>query len=169
MTLGALFGVIATAINPLFGADALTASGSATARQTLFDFGRTEARVNGARANTRLAVANYRQATLDALAEVETAYFERTSRAGERSLLAAAEQNLARARTRTELAYKAGAASLIDVLDAERQLLSVRDRLATARAAEGRAAVSLFRALGGGTVTVDEKRADLTGSLKVRS
>lgn len=150
VTLGALFGVLATAINPLFGADALTASGSATARQTLFDFGRTEAGVDRARAETRLAVANYRQATLDALAEVESAYFDRVARAGERRELVAAEENLARARVRTDLAYKAGAASLIDVLDAERQLLSIRDRLATSRAGEGRAAVSLFRALGGG-------------------
>jgi len=39
---------------------------------------------------------------------------------------------------------------LLEVLDADRDLLAARDRLAAAKAGEARAAVASFRALGGG-------------------
>lgn len=39
---------------------------------------------------------------------------------------------------------------LIEVLDADRDLLDAKDRLAAANANEARAAVASFRALGGG-------------------
>jgi outer membrane protein TolC len=39
---------------------------------------------------------------------------------------------------------------LIEVLDAERDLLAASDRLAVAKANEARAAVASYRALGGG-------------------
>jgi outer membrane protein TolC len=60
------------------------------------------------------------------------------SHAGRDSELAAQQQ------------YEAGAASLIEVLHSDRQLLSARDALASTRANDARAAVAEFRALGGG-------------------
>jgi outer membrane protein TolC len=53
-------------------------------------------------------------------------------------------------RVLSERAYKAGAITLTDVLDADRQLLVARDDLDSTRADAARAAVSAFRALGGG-------------------
>ena len=58
--------------------------------------------------------------------------------------------SLTRARDLSERAYKAGAITLTDVLDADRQLLVARDDLDSTRADAARAAVSAFRALGGG-------------------
>jgi outer membrane protein TolC len=57
---------------------------------------------------------------------------------------------LVRARDLSERSYKSGAITLTDVLDADRQLLSARDDLDSTRADAARAAVSVFRALGGG-------------------
>ena len=55
-----------------------------------------------------------------------------------------------RARDLSERAYKAGAITLTDVLDADRQLLVARDEVESTRADAARAAVRTFRALGGG-------------------
>ncbi|MBW8837549.1 MAG: TolC family protein, partial [Burkholderia sp.] len=58
--------------------------------------------------------------------------------------------SLTRARDLSERAYRAGAITLTDVLDADRQLLVARDDLDSSRADAARAAVGAFRALGGG-------------------
>jgi outer membrane protein TolC len=57
---------------------------------------------------------------------------------------------LARARDASQRSYLAGASSLADVLDADRQSLLAQDELARTRADTDRAAVLSFRALGGG-------------------
>jgi outer membrane protein TolC len=54
------------------------------------------------------------------------------------------------ARDAAQDAYKGGAVSLVEVLDEDRQLLTSRDQLAQLNANDARAAVSTFRALGGG-------------------
>jgi outer membrane protein TolC len=50
----------------------------------------------------------------------------------------------------SQKAYQEGAIALTDVLDADRQLLVAQDQLESTRADAARAAVSTFRALGGG-------------------
>ena len=55
-----------------------------------------------------------------------------------------------RARELSEQAYRLGAITLTDVLDADRQLLVARDGEDEARTNTSRAAVTLFRSLGGG-------------------
>jgi outer membrane protein TolC len=57
---------------------------------------------------------------------------------------------LARARAAAQRSYVAGASSLTDVLDADRESLLATDELARLRADTDRAAVMSFRALGGG-------------------
>ena len=55
-----------------------------------------------------------------------------------------------RARDLSQRAYEAGAITLTDVLDADRQLLVARTEVESTRSDAARAAVSTFRALGGG-------------------
>ena len=57
---------------------------------------------------------------------------------------------LQRAKDLSQQSYEAGVIPLTDVLDANRQLLLAKDELASSRENAGRAAVSSFRALGGG-------------------
>jgi len=60
------------------------------------------------------------------------------------------EISLARARQASLTAYKGGAVSMVEVLDADRRLLETRDGAVQARAAAARGAIASFRALGGG-------------------
>ena len=57
---------------------------------------------------------------------------------------------LVRARDLSEQAYRAGSITLTDVLDADSQLLTARDEFDSSRANAARAAVGVYRALGGG-------------------
>ncbi|MDY0748717.1 TolC family protein [Paucibacter sp. R3-3] len=57
---------------------------------------------------------------------------------------------MSRARDLSERSYKAGATTLSDLLTVDRQLLSAKEELDDAKARAARAAVALFRALGGG-------------------
>lgn len=57
---------------------------------------------------------------------------------------------LTTARGQVQEAHAGGAISLIEVRDADRELLTASDLLGQARAGAGRAAVAAFRALGGG-------------------
>jgi outer membrane protein TolC len=59
-------------------------------------------------------------------------------------------ESVPRARDLSQRAYEAGAIMLTDVLDADRQLLVARNEVESTRSDAARAAVSTFRALGGG-------------------
>ena len=95
-------------------------------------------------------VALYRQAALKATEDVENAFMALSQTEARRQELQDEVASLTRARDLSERAYKAGAITLTDVLDADRQLLVARDDLDSTRADAARAAVSAFRALGGG-------------------
>ena len=58
--------------------------------------------------------------------------------------------DLTRARDQAQEAYEGGAISLIEVLDADRDLLAASDQLAQARSGVDLAAVASFRAAGAG-------------------
>jgi outer membrane protein TolC len=65
-------------------------------------------------------------------------------------------QSLIKARDLAVEAYQGGSITLTDVLDADSQLLAVQDQVDANRADAARAAVGVFRALGGGWDPEDE-------------
>jgi NodT family efflux transporter outer membrane factor (OMF) lipoprotein len=116
----------------------------------LFDFGRVDAEVAQAKGANAEALADYRQAMLKATEDVENAMVTLTQLEVQRNDV---EQEVAAhqiARDAAQDAYSGGAISLIEVLDEDRLLLTSRDQLAQLHANDARAAVSTFRALGGG-------------------
>jgi NodT family efflux transporter outer membrane factor (OMF) lipoprotein len=148
--LGGLLGLIAGAINPLFGAAAFAAQGSAAISYTAFDGGRSRANVEAARADVRGAAAAYQHTVLTAVAEVE-ASASAQSAAGERMRrFGEAERRLEMTMAAVQRAQAQGAASLSDVLDVERRLQDSRDARLIAQADLSLASISLIRALGGG-------------------
>ena len=66
-------------------------------------------------------------------------------------ILTQGESSLARARENSLAAYEGGVVSLIEVLNADGDLLQIRDAKAQAQTEAARAAISSFRALGGGS------------------
>jgi len=119
-------------------------------RWRLFDFGRVEAQIAAARGNTAESLAAYRLAVLKATEEVENSFSALVNREAQFDILVRGESSLSRARENSLGAYKGGVVSLVEVLDADSNLLQVQDAKAQAQTEAARAAIASFRALGGG-------------------
>ena len=150
-SLGALLGS-ATAISSgnLFTSGANQAQGVLGLRWRLFDFGRVDAQIAAARGQEAEALAAYRLAVLRATEEVENSFSALVKREAQVGILTQGESSLARARENSLAAYEGGVVSLIEVLNADGDLLQIRDAKAQAQTEAARAAISSFRALGGG-------------------
>jgi hypothetical protein len=90
-----------------------------------------------------------RLAVLRATEDVENAFSALVKREVQVGILTRGESSLAGARENALAAYKGGVASLIEVLDADSNLLQARDAKAQAQAEAARAAIASFRAFGG--------------------
>jgi len=119
-------------------------------RWRLFDFGRVEAQIAAARGKTAESLEAYRLAVLKATEEVENSFSALVNREAQVDILIRGESSLSRARESSLGAYKGGVVSLIEVLDADSNLLQVQDAKAQAQTEAARAAIASFRALGGG-------------------
>jgi NodT family efflux transporter outer membrane factor (OMF) lipoprotein len=150
VSLSGLVGTATTSSATLFGGSAAQAQGVLGLRWRLFDFGRVGAEVKAARGRKAEALAAYQQAVLRASEDVENAFVSLVKREDQARALSGAEASLAKARTASQVAYEAGAVSLVEVLDADARLLAVRDARAQARTEAARAAIRSFQALGGG-------------------
>ena len=118
----------------------------------LVDGGRRRAEVTAAERDLDAAVADYRQVLLGSLSEVESAFV---------SIEAAQDRlvQLDKAVTESEAAfeqsnalYREGLATLFDVLDVQRQLISSREAVLDARSDLAQAYIELFTAVGAPTV-----------------
>jgi outer membrane protein TolC len=144
--------------NHLFSSQAFQPLGGGALRWRLFDFGKVDAEVAQARGAHAEALAVYRQSVLKAVEDVEdslTALVQTSLRMNE---VQDQVDSLVKARDLSEQAYRAGSITLTDVLDADNQLLTARDEVDASRANAARAAVGVYRALGGGWTPGAEKR-----------
>jgi outer membrane protein TolC len=169
LSFGALLGS-ATAISSgnLFTSSARQTQGILGLRWRLFDFGRVDAQIAAARGQEAEALAAYRLAVLRATEDVENAFSALVNREVQVGILTQGESALARARENSQVAYEGGVLSLIEVLDADGNLLQMRDAKAQAQTEAARAAIASFKALGGGW---DPRHAssDSYGALSVNS
>ena len=150
--------------NHMFTGSAFQPSIGGLVRWRLFDFGKIDAEVAQARGANAQALAEYRQAVLKACEDVENALVTLSQTELRNNELADEVTALTRARDLSEVAYKAGDIPLTDVLETNRQLLDARDGLNSTQADAARAAVSLFRAMGGGWETSPNKTVQLESS-----
>jgi NodT family efflux transporter outer membrane factor (OMF) lipoprotein len=134
----------------LFNGRAFQPIGTGALRWRLFDFGKVKAEIAQSRGAYAEALAAYRQAALKATEDIENAMMELAQAQARLEQLEDEVASLTRARDLSQRAYKAGAITLTDVLDADRQLLVARNEVESTRADAARAAVRTFRALGGG-------------------
>jgi outer membrane protein TolC len=134
----------------LFNGRAFQSAGGGALRWRLFDFGKVKAEIAQARGTYAEALVAYRQTALKATEDIENAMMELAQSQARLKQLQDEVESLTRARDLSQRAYQAGAITLTDVLDADRQLLIARNEVESTRADSARAAVSTFRALGGG-------------------
>jgi NodT family efflux transporter outer membrane factor (OMF) lipoprotein len=123
---------------------------AASLLQPIFDGGRLRGQKAVAESRERELVETYRKAILSAFADVETA-LAGTSRLGQQQALQTDVQTRAQESLRlAEIRYRAGADDLLTVLDAQRTLFAAQDQLAQVELNRLQAAISLYKALGGG-------------------
>jgi NodT family efflux transporter outer membrane factor (OMF) lipoprotein len=150
LSISGLIGLDSISASRLFTGNAVTHQVGAGLRWRLFDFGRVDAEVAAAKGREAEALSAYRATVLKAAEEVEDAFSDLTQQQARAAALAREVDALTQARAQAEQAYEGGVSSLIEVRDADRQLLAASDQLVQARAGASRAAVACFRALGGG-------------------
>jgi NodT family efflux transporter outer membrane factor (OMF) lipoprotein len=155
LTLSGLLGSATTASGGLFGSGANQAQAALGLRWRLFDFGRVDAEIAAARGANAQALAAYRLAVLRATQDVEDALSALVKREDQARTLATGQTALARAQQLSRAAYANGVVSLIEVLNADAGYLQTRDARVQAETESLRAAISTFRALGGGWEPAD--------------
>ena len=134
----------------LFDPDSLVWTFGLSATQTLYDGGRSEARIRAAEAlaeHDRLA---YRQAILTAFREVEDRLIGYSTERQRHAFLTAAAEDERRAFDRATRLYAAGLTDFIKVLDSERALFAAEDAVAQSELAQFLDVIGLYRSLGGG-------------------
>jgi outer membrane protein, multidrug efflux system len=123
---------------------------AASLLQPIFDGGRLRGQKAIAESRERELVETYRKAILSAFQDVEQALVG-ASRLSQQEQLQTDVQTRTRESLRlAEIRYRAGADDLLTVLDAQRTLFAAQDQLAQLRQNRLEAAVSLYKALGGG-------------------
>lgn len=149
LTLTGTLGLLSVAFGNLFGGDAISGSLGAGIAGPLLDFGRVGATIDARQASAREAFETYRGAVFQALGETEGALGQyaaaRERLAAIKVQLAVDEDALGLARER----YRLGLADLLTVVDAQRAANATRAASEVARGNTARAAIVLFRALGG--------------------
>ncbi len=130
------------------GTKAWSISGSLI--QPIFDGGRNVANLDLARTNREIAVAQYEKSIQSAFREVQDALAGRAT-LGEQLRAQLAQANAEQTRFNlADLRYRNGAASFLDVLDAQRSLFTARQAVVQVQAAQVQNLVTLYKVLGGG-------------------
>jgi len=125
-------------------------AGALGLRWRLFDFGRIDAQIELAKGQDAELLLAYRLAVLRATEDVENALSNLIKREEQLATISQGVDSLGRARALAFAAYQKGTNSLIEVLQADENLLRVTDTRVQARTETARAAVASFRAFGGG-------------------
>jgi len=152
ISLTGAWGFASAALNSLVGLDGLTWNVSPSLTTPIFNRGRLKGNAQVARAEGRIALAEYERAIQSAFREVTDAlagrrYLAEQVAAQERAAIA--QRSIAQlARTR----YIEGVASYLEVLDAERNLFQTEQQLLRLRRTNSENLVALYIALGGGMI-----------------
>jgi outer membrane protein, multidrug efflux system len=117
---------------------------------SLLDFGRLRAQIAASEARSEAALAAYEKTVLGALEETEGALSTYTRVQQQSENLFAAEQSASKAAGIARARFDVGVSDFLAVLDAERELLAARDRLAQAQTSAATSLVAVYKALAGG-------------------
>jgi multidrug efflux system outer membrane protein len=116
----------------------------------IIDGGRNRANLERAEAGLQESIAVYRQQVLVAFAEVENSLIAVRTLDGQAQSTRDSLVSAARAAKIADVRYKAGATSYLDVIEAQRTLLTVQRLDTQIRGSRANSTVALIRALGGG-------------------
>jgi multidrug efflux system outer membrane protein len=150
ISLTGFYGSESALLSDLFTGPAGTWRAAAALTQPILGFGRASTQVDAANARQRQALAQYQHAIQSAFRDVRDAIVAQTKTReqfdAEDRRVAALAESLRLARLR----YENGITSQLEVLDAERNLLTARLNRSDALRAQRAAIANLFKSLGGG-------------------
>ncbi len=153
IVLTAGFGLVNAGLGSLLRASTTTLDPVVTL-PALFDGGRTSGGVDAAEARKVAAVAEYEKTIQQAFREVSDQLSARVSWAKQVQATAANATSQEKRLQIAQARYDAGVIGYLEVIDAERELLSAQQANTSARRAQLDAAVQLYKALGGGEQSV---------------
>lgn len=156
ISLTAFGGVASSDLDRLFQGDNRTWSFSPSLLLPIFDAGRNRANLQLAEVRKNIEVVQYEQTVQNAFRDVANAlsaqhWLQQQVDVQQRAL----ETQHERARL-SRLSYDNGASSFLDVLDAERNLISAEQQLVQTRRALLSSRIALYAALGGGSHRVGD-------------
>jgi len=149
VSLGASGGSTGVGLGNVFGANSLTWLLGPLINWSI-NQAPARARIAGAEAESRVALAQFDGVVLNALEETETALTTYQRMLERRTALESARSAAQVAARITRARQREGQVDSLELLDAERTLADAEAEVATADAMISRAQVNLFRALGGG-------------------
>ncbi|MDF1486123.1 AdeC/AdeK/OprM family multidrug efflux complex outer membrane factor [Ramlibacter sp. H39-3-26] len=150
ITLTGSLGTASAEFDGLFKSGSGTWSFAPSLSLPIFDAGRNQAGLDLSQVRRDIAVANYEKTVQSAFREVSDALTAQ-QRLAEQVRIQQAAQDAQQERARlARLRYDNGAAAFLEVLDAQRDLLSTEQQLVQTRRALLSARVGLYAALGGG-------------------
>ncbi len=150
ISLTANFGTASTQLSGLFKGGSFAFTGAGQLLAPIFDAGRNESNLAVARVNREIATAQYERAIQIAFREVSDALAGRAT-LGEQLRAQRAQANAEEVRYKlSDLRYRNGASSYLEVLDAQRSLFLAQQAVVQVQAAQVQNLVTLYRVLGGG-------------------
>ena len=150
INLTAMAGLAAGRLSDLFDRNAAFATGGPAISLPIFSGRRLRAQLAGSDADYDLAVAQYEQTVLGALREVADALQAARQLDAQIAATTQARDAVARAQGVAESRFRAGLATRIDALNAQRPVIQYDQQLAALRAQRRNVAADLAVALGGG-------------------
>ncbi len=150
ITLTGSAGTASTELSGLFKAGSAAWTFAPQALLPIFDAGRNQANLDAAKVGREIAVAQYERAIQTAFREVSDALAGRAT-LGDQLDAQRNQTQAEEARFRlADLRYRNGAASFLDVLDAQRSLFAAQQSLVQTEVARAQNLVTLYKVLGGG-------------------
>ncbi|MGE0408303.1 MAG: efflux transporter outer membrane subunit [Amphiplicatus sp.] len=134
----------------LSGGTSVIGDFAASLAAPIFSGGRLEGNLAGAKARVEEEIANYRQATLNALRDVDVSLVALRAANQREAQLATAKEAAGRSLALAEIRYRTGADDLTSLLNAQSTFFSASDSLVQGRLDRLAAASELFVAIGGG-------------------
>ncbi|MGB9150763.1 MAG: TolC family protein [Burkholderiales bacterium] len=150
ITLGGSVGLNAGRISELGNASSFVYNFGANLVWSLLDFGRVRAQIAASEARSEGVLARYEKVILTALEETEGALSNYSRTQQKVDSLFTAEKSAAKAAEIARVRFTYGATDFFAVLDAERELLAARDRLAQSQTAAATSLVAVYKAFSGG-------------------
>ena len=150
ISLSAFLGLRNTDIESLFKSAAFSYTTASNLMQPLLNFGRIRAGIDLAEAKQQEAYLAYEKAVLEALRDTETALTRYLKEEVRRQILGRTVEDQRESVRLSELRYREGVISFLDVLDAQRALYSAEIELARSEAEASTNLIAFYKTLGGG-------------------